>query len=427
MTQKWDVVIIGAGLAGYVAANYLAKNDLSILILERGKHVGGRAKTDKIKHQYFNLGPHALYKKGKAKPILEELRINLNGKSPKLTGFLIENNTAYVAPLTPSGLFSTSFLNWKERLEWVGVLMKVNRMDTEKLADLTFQHWVKQIALSPKVEALLYVLARLTTYCHAPDKVSAKLIVSHLKVGMSGVLYLDGGWQTIIDQLHNKAVISGIQVHSHSVVKHIAPSVDHHTLMLSNNEEILAKRVICTTHPQELNNMLGAEANLLQNRFFAQITPIKGATLDVALTQLPNPKLSFAMGITAPFYYSVHSNDAQLSDDGKSTILHVFKYHSPHLHIDGKEVKHELEQFLEQLQPEWQKYVITKRFIPNIIVNQRLPRIGDEQNLKRSETDIPGLYIAGDWASPNSILSEGAISSGKQAAQEIIKIENEMI
>ena len=46
MTQKWDVVIIGGGLAGYVAANYLAKTDLSILILEKGKKVGGRASTD---------------------------------------------------------------------------------------------------------------------------------------------------------------------------------------------------------------------------------------------------------------------------------------------------------------------------------------------------------------------------------------------
>ncbi|MFD2654820.1 phytoene desaturase family protein [Gracilibacillus thailandensis] len=424
MTKKWDVVIIGAGLAGYVAANYLAKKNLSILLLERGKHVGGRAKTDKVKRQYFNLGPHALYKKGKAKPILEELGISLNGKSPKLTGFIIENNTEYVAPLTPSGLFSTKFLNWKDRLEWISALMKVNRVNTEHLADLTFQQWVKQITSSQKVVSLLYLLARLTTYCHAPDKVSAKLIVSHLKVGMSGVLYLDGGWQTMIDQLHNQAVIAGIQVQSNSVVKHIVPSVDHHTLILSNNEEILANKVICTTHPQELNDMLDDH---LQHRFFTQITPVKGATLDVALTQLPNPKLSFAMGVTNPLYYSVHSNDAQLSDDGKSTILHVFKYHSPNVHIDGKEVKNELEQFLEQLQPEWQQYVITKRILPNITVNQRLPQVGDEQNLKRSETDIPGLYIAGDWASANSILSEGAISSGKQAADEIIKKENGMI
>ena len=129
------------------------------------------------------------------------------------------------------------------------------------------------------------------------------------------------------------------------------------------------------------------------------------------------------MGITDPFYFSVHSNYARLSDDAKSTVLHVFKYHHPDDHIEGKKVKNELEQFLEKIQPGWQKYVITSRFIPQITVNQRLPQIGDEQKLHRSKTEIPGLYIAGDWASPHSILSEGAVSSGKQAAEEIIQKE----
>ena len=101
MTQKWDVVIVGGGLAGYVAANYLAKTNLSILIVERGKKVGGRARTDRMNQQYLNLGPHALYKKGKAKSILEELDVKLNGKSPKLGGILIENNMEYAAPFTP--------------------------------------------------------------------------------------------------------------------------------------------------------------------------------------------------------------------------------------------------------------------------------------------------------------------------------------
>ncbi len=39
MTQKWDIV--GGGLAGYVAANYLTKTDLSILILGKGKMLAG--------------------------------------------------------------------------------------------------------------------------------------------------------------------------------------------------------------------------------------------------------------------------------------------------------------------------------------------------------------------------------------------------
>lgn len=424
MTQKWDIVIVGGGLAGYVAANYLTKNDLSVLILEKGEKVGGRARTDKVRQQYFNLGPHALYKKGKAKLILEQFNINFPGKSPKLGGILVENNLEYAAPFTPYGIFTTRFLNWKERIEWITFVMKADRIDTEKLAGQTFEQWVKQTAQSKKVQSLLYILGRLATYCHAPEKVSAKIIVSHLKTVMDGVLYLDGGWQTIIDQLHNKAVMGGVQVQSRAAVKQIVPVEHNHIkLVLSEGEEIFGKYVICTTGPNELNKMLGEHDNLSQSRFFTQTTTVKGATLDVALSQLPNPKRLFAMSISDPLYFSVHSNYARLSEDGESAVLHVFKYHHPDDRIDSVKVKNELEQFLERMQPGWQKYKITSRYIPQIIVNQRLPQIGDEHNLLRSKTVIPGLYIAGDWASPHFILAEGAVSSALEAAEEITQKE----
>ena len=425
MNQKWDVVIVGGGLAGYVAANYLAKSNLSVLLLEKGTKVGGRARTEKMKQQYFNLGPHALYKRGKAVPILEELGVNLNGTSPRISGTVIENNVEYVAPFSPLGIFTTHLLTWKERLEWITTMTKVIRIDPEKLAQQTFQQWVEQAVPSKKVKSLLYLLGRLATYCNSPEQVSAKIMVSHLKSVMGGVLYLDKGWQTIIDQLHNKAIISGVQVQSPTAVKQIDPvEPNHFKIVLSNDAEIHATYVISTTGPHELQKMLADKSTYAQSNFFTQIKPVRGATLDVALTQLPNPKQLFTLGITDSFYYSVHSPFARLSDDKNSAVLHVFKYHHPDDLIDSNRIKTELEQFLEKMQPGWEKYVITSRFLPQITVNQRLPQIGDEQELKRSKTEIPGLYIAGDWASPDSILAEGATSSGKQAANDILLICN---
>ncbi|MBM7602837.1 phytoene dehydrogenase-like protein [Metabacillus crassostreae] len=424
MTQKWDVVIVGGGLAGYVAANLLSRTNLSILLLEKGKSVGGRSRTNKMHNQYLNLGPHALNHKGIAKSILEELGITLNGKSPKLGGILIENNIEYAAPFSPLDLFTTNLLNWKERIEWISVLLKMMKINPEKLADQTFQQWAKDVTQSKKVESILYTLGRLATYCHAPELVSAKAVVSNLQIAMGGVLYLDGGWQMIVDQLHNKAIVSGVKVQSQTLVKKIKPiEQDEFKLILSTNEEILGKYVICTTGPHELNEMLIEEGNHEQNSEYDQITPVKGATLDIALTQLPNPKLLFAMGFSDPLYYSVHLHYARLSDDTTSVVLHVFKYHHPDEHIDGASVKTELEQFLDKLQPGWKQYVITKRFLPNITVNQRLPQIGDERWLNRLKTKIPGLYLAGDWASPNSILADGAVSSGKDAAEDLILYE----
>ncbi|WP_047980192.1 phytoene desaturase family protein [Ornithinibacillus contaminans] len=424
MTQKWDIVIVGGGLAGYVAANYLTETSLSVLLIEKGKNIGGRARTNKVNQQYLNIGPHALSKKGKAMTILKDLGISLSGKSPKLDGILIEDNIEYAAPLSPLELFRTSLLNRKERMEWIAVLFKVMRTDTENLAAQTFQQWVMQVGDSKRVQSLLYILGRLATYCHAPEMASAKVVVSNIRNAMGGVLYLDGGWQTIIDQLHNKAISLGVQVQSHTLVKQIDPAQqeDQFKLILSNDEEIHAKYVICTTGPHELHKMVNEN---YQNSFFTQIKAVRGATLDLALSQLPNPSRLFAMGITDPLYYSVHSNYARLSDDTKSSVLHVFKYHHPDDHIDSTSIKNELEQFLDRLQPGWQQYVITRRFLPNITVNQRLPQLGDEHKLQRSKTEIPGLYIAGDWASSDSILADGAASSGKQAAEEIILNEKE--
>lgn len=426
MTNKWDVVIIGGGLAGYVAANYLAKKDISVLILEKAGSIGGRARTNKIKLQSFNIGPHALYKKGKAISILEELGINISGKSPKLGGVLIKDDVEYAAPLNPSALFSSKLLKGKEKLEWLSILMKIRNIDVEKFVDQSYEKWVEQVTKSPTIKSLLLVLARLSTYCHAPDKTSAKVILSHVKVSMDGVLYIDYGWQTIIDQLHNKAIISGVDVRTNVVVNKISKDGDGDYKLISSQGDIFpGKYVINTTSPSELNAILGNDNSLPKNNFFEKIKPVKGATLDVALTGLPNPKQLFAMGITDPLYFAVHSPYAILSENRNHSILHVFKYLQPDEKTDDKDIKVELELFLEKLQPGWKDFEITSRFIPHIVVNQRLPQTGDDQKLYHSINEIPGLYIAGDWASPHFILSEAATTSAKKAAEEIIMNEEE--
>jgi len=356
-----------------------------------------------------------------AQSVLEELGIRLSGKSPKVGGILVENDLEYAAPFSPLELFTTRLLNPKERMEWIAVLWKIMTVDPDNLAEQTFQQWVTQVADSERCKQLLHVLGRLSTYCNAPETASAKVMVSSMKQAMKGVLYLDGGWQTIIDQLHSKAVSSGVRIQTRTPVKQIVPlEQDHFKLILPDDEDIHAKYVICTTGPQELAKMLDDNVPLEQKRFLGEITAVRGATLDLALTQLPAPGNLFAMGLTDPLYYSVHSAYARLSDDPKSVVLHVFKYHHSADEVDEKRIKDELERFLDQLQPGWQQYVITKRFIPNITVNQRLPQIGEEQKLQRFNTEISGLYIAGDWASPHAILSDGAVSSGKQAAEEVI-------
>ncbi|MEM7386122.1 MAG: NAD(P)/FAD-dependent oxidoreductase, partial [Verrucomicrobiota bacterium] len=73
MTRIYDVVIIGAGHNGLVCANYLAREGLSVLVLERRPIVGGAVCTEEIVPGFrFDVGSsaHIMFRHT---PIMDEL------------------------------------------------------------------------------------------------------------------------------------------------------------------------------------------------------------------------------------------------------------------------------------------------------------------------------------------------------------------
>lgn len=420
MTKIWDAVIIGGGLAGYVAALFLAKEDKSVLLVEQASTVGGRAKTDVVRDQFFNLGPHALYKKGKAPTILEEFGIEIKGKSPVLSGLLLEKDNTHTLPLSFQGILSTPYLKAREKIEWVSFMVKILKINTAAIAELSFQQWLEEKVKSEKVRQLIYTMARLTTYSHAPEQTDVTVILTHLQRALGGAIYVDGGWQSIVDQLHNRAVMAGVHIQTGVKAKRITCQENSlYTLHLSKGEAVSAKNVIYTGKPDLLPNIL--EAEFTEKHHYSKMRSITAAVLDIALTKLSNPENLFALSVDEALYYSVHSPYAKLSRDGKSIVLHVMKYHHPNDKVDRDHVRRELEHFLERLQPGWRSMLITSRYLPQIVVNQRLPQPEDKKIWQQAETSLPGFFTAGDWAFPDSILAEGAVSSGKRAAVELLK------
>src|SRR5690606_32829705 len=107
--------------------------------------------------------------KGLARPILDELEIRLPGKTPDLKGILVENDNEFAAPFNPAAVFSTKFLKGKERLEWLRFVLRINRIDPQKLNGESFGQWIRQTGYSPNVQSLLLLLGKLATYCDAPE------------------------------------------------------------------------------------------------------------------------------------------------------------------------------------------------------------------------------------------------------------------
>src|SRR3989442_6894434 len=52
MKAKYDVVILGAGHNGLVAANYLGRGGLSVLLLEKNDYIGGATTSQRVFPDY---------------------------------------------------------------------------------------------------------------------------------------------------------------------------------------------------------------------------------------------------------------------------------------------------------------------------------------------------------------------------------------
>ncbi|MDQ3856301.1 MAG: FAD-dependent oxidoreductase, partial [Chloroflexota bacterium] len=76
---EYDVVVIGAGHNGLVCANYLAREGLRVLVLERRDIVGGAAATEEPFPGFRIDSGSAIHVLIHATPILEELQLHKYG------------------------------------------------------------------------------------------------------------------------------------------------------------------------------------------------------------------------------------------------------------------------------------------------------------------------------------------------------------
>jgi phytoene dehydrogenase-like protein len=149
--------------------------------------------------------------------------------------------------------------------------------------------------------------------------------------------------------------------------------------------------------------------------------PVRAASLDVALRSLPRPHATFALGIDAPLYVSVHSAVARLAPQG-AALVHVMRYGG--LAGDTSEaVEGQLGGLLEALQPGWRDWVVRQRFLPELVVSHALPEAAFGGTCGRPGPrvpDVPGLYVAGDWVGPEGLLADASLASARAAALAIL-------
>ncbi|SFB49374.1 Phytoene dehydrogenase-related protein [Cohnella sp. OV330] len=418
--KEWDVVIIGGGIAGLTASIYLARAGRSVLVLDKGAGPGGRAASNEIAESRVNMGPHALYKS--ALPILREVGVEPAGGTPKTSGAFVFKQAGGEYKALPLGqLLLGTFLKWHEKTQLLRFYAKLRKIDAAALQKVSLQAYLESELGSPRVRSLVLALVRVATYCNAPHLLSAGAVVEQLS--QAQVMYVDGGWQSIVNRLTEQARQAGVSLLTRSPVREIGGSAPRMTVALKDGTRLSARQVISTAGPTETLGLLNPALTPAEAAQYERLTPVRAACLDLVVSGMPQPKTRFVLGADEPWYYSNHSAASALSDHPAREVVHVMKYLPVSKETDPVQDERELEGFLDLIQPGWRGHVVQRRFLPRMLVSHAVVEAESGGLSGRPGPAVegrPGLYVAGDWVGPSGMLLNASLASAREAARCII-------
>lgn len=407
----FDVAVIGLGLAGLTAAITAARAGATVLAVDSGR-AGGRARATTVEPGVvFNAGPRALYRGGAAASELSALGLTWRGNAPGTRGASVRvGREQHTMPGTAGRLLRTRLLGARSKVRVGRLLGTIGRVDPGALAGCSVADWVDRLRLAPDAAALVHAVLRLATYVDDPQRLDAGAAVAQLQLALGpGVEYLDGGWQTLVDQLADAATTSGVTVRAHCGVRSLRTGDGLHPWVVDlGDTSVRAGAVVLAVGTPAAAAAL-SPVPLSTEGVGA---PATAACLELAVRS--GDTSPFLLGVDRPLYLSRHAPPARLAPPGVE-VVHVVRYGVTDAAADRDELwDHARAAGVRRDE------VVAERFLRRMVVCGGIP-LGERGGLAgRPDTLVPGapgLFLAGDWVGPDGLLADAAVSSGMRAGR----------
>lgn len=408
--ERFDVVVIGAGLAGLAAAATAAKTGSRVAVLD-ARSPGGRARTDERAGFRFNQGPHALYNGSPARAVLGRLGIRPTGGPPALTGALAwRDGELFALPGSAVGLLRTDLLGARAKAQVAKFLGVLPGVRTDRLAMISASDWLVGSGMRPDALELVATLTRVATYASDLNVLSADAACRQLQLAVrKGVSYLDGGWQTLVDALAVAATSAGAALLAGQPAKLIEPVADGWVVHTDSREIASTAVIVAVGSP-------AATAAILPVDPAWNLGPdLTASCLDLGLRAVPPRPVIFGVG--TPLYLSTHCPPADLTANG-GAVVHVMRYGARTSDEDRPELRD-----LAARAGITDDDIVFSRFLHRMVVAYGVPRPGAGLAGRPAVTvpDRPGVFIAGDWVGPIGMLADASLASGEAAAQAALE------
>jgi phytoene dehydrogenase-like protein len=401
MRAEWDVVVIGAGLAGLAAGATATRAGSATLVLDA--HLpGGRARITKRDGFVFNRGLHALYQGGAGWEVLRGLGIEPQGSPPPFDRYrALAAGELHLLPMSLGSLRRTTLLGPADKEAVAAFLTRLAGLRADRLAGTSVADWLTASCLGPAAAAVITALIRLTTYASDPDTFAADAAAAQLQAAAGGVVYLDGGWAQLIDRL-----AACCQLRTGIKVSGVAPAAGRVEVSTSDGRLLARSVVIATGRPTAARRLLPAEPG------WGDLGPeVTAACLDAGLRRVPDP--GYVLGIDVPAYASVQAPPARQAPAGQA-VLAAVRYGATDANADRAVLEAHLARAGVQ-----EEDVVTSRFLARMVVAGAAPiaaRGGLRGRPAVDATGLAGVYLAGDWVGPTGLIADAALASARVAA-----------
>jgi phytoene dehydrogenase-like protein len=415
-----EVLVVGGGLAGLAAATTAARSGRRVLLLEARSEPGGRARTTEQDGFLLNEGPHALYAGGEALPVLRELGVEPKGTTPPTKGAMgLADGRLGLLPVGAASLARTDLVSFRAKVALGRQLAALPKLDPATVVRVPLADWLADVLPDRRSRDLVAGLARVATYSNDPDHFDAGAAVVQLQRALDeSVLYLDGGWATLVRGLTEAAVAAGVRLVTSEKVAKVEPGPAG-VVVRTTTGELTADAVVVTPGgPAGAADLLGVADGPLRDRADSA-RPSLVAVLDVGLRRPWGSAPTFVMGIDAPLYLSVHAPTADLAPEGGS-LVSVARYLPPDSGRSAAEDRRELEALLDLVQPRWRSEATTVRFLHRVMASTDIPTAATGGLAGRPSSAVPGrpgVHVAGDWVGPQGLLADAALASGAAAGR----------
>lgn len=419
-SQAPPAVVVGGGVAGLAAAWHLSRGGARVTLVEGAGALGGRAATREAGGFSFNLGPHALYRQGEWKALLDAAGVSYQAGSPPVGGAKgIFEGRLVEMPFSPLGIAASRFFSWRDKAQVLRFFARLPRLDLAPLRGRSLASLLDEHFSSPRARAFAEAFFRVSTYAHAPEVFCAAAAVRQARRGLGGVLYVAGGWAGLVAGLTTALRGRGVVLETGAKAARLLTTGGAASgVALADGRELEAELVLLAVRPETAARLLPEEAAAALRQGIARMVPAAAACLDLALSRLPRPELLFALGFDQATYFSVHSAAARLAPPGQA-LLHAARYLAPGEEPQRAAAEADLAAMLDLLQPGWRKDELDRQLLPRMVVQDSLPLAGAARP-GIGAAGLAGLRLAGDWVDSPALLADAAAESAGRAARELL-------